>query len=39
MSDVNNQNTLEGLTKEAYPKPTISKKKKVFSKIIKMMGK
>lgn len=39
MSDVNDQKTLEGITKEAYAKPSVSKKKKVFSKIIKMMGK
>lgn len=39
MADANDQKRLEGLTKEAYAKPSTSKKKKVFNKIMKMMGK
>lgn len=39
MSDVNDQSTTEGNLKAAYAKPSTSKKKKVFNKIMKMMGK
>lgn len=39
MSDVNDVKTMEGITKQAYAKPSTSKKKKVFNKIMKLMGK
>lgn len=37
--DANDTKRLEGMYKQAYAKPSVSKKKRVFDKIQKAMGK